>query len=534
MRFMPRWTGCRISAWVLAALGAGIGAGGARAAGPGSAVDYNRDVRPILSDHCFACHGPDPRARKAKLRLDLKDDAVRDRGGYAAIVPGDVEASELVARIEDGDDATRMPPPDSGKTLTPAQIETLKRWIAQGAPRQEHWAFRAPERPGLLPVRAAHWPRNPIDPFILARLEAEGLTPAPEADRATLLRRVTLDLTGLPPSPAQVDAHLADPAPDAYERAVDRLLGSPRHGEHQARYWLDAARYGDTHGLHLDNTRALWPYRDWVIRAFNANLPYDRFVIEQLAGDLLPDATLGSRVASGFNRAHVTTGEGGSIAEEVDVRNVVDRVETTGTVFLGLTVGCARCHDHKFDPVTMKDFYGLFAFFNSLDANPLDGNVARHPPYIPVPTPEQAAALRELDDRIASARRSLAAEVTRAAYDAAIDAGVPEVVARSDVAWVLGGSKPALGVPMPPGEVRAILALDRVSRSDAQRKRLRDHLIEHSYATTRPTFDRRHAGLAALEGRRRQLDKDIPATLVSQERKEPKPAFLLLRGEYDR
>src|SRR5262249_7056880 len=233
------------------------------------------------------------------------------------------------------------------------------------------------------------WPKTEVDRFVLARLDAEGLTPSPEAEKTALIRRVTLDLTGLPPTPAEVDAFLADNAPDAYGKVVDRLQQSPRYGEHMTRYWLDVARWGDTHGMHLDNYREMWPYRDWLINAFNRNERYDQFIIEQLAGDLLPNATLDQKVASGFNRCHITTGEGGSIAEEVYVRNVIDRVETTGIVFFGMTVGCARCHDHKYDPIRMKDFYQLFALFNSLDQSPLDGNAARYPPVIKVASSEQ-------------------------------------------------------------------------------------------------------------------------------------------------
>ncbi len=305
-------------------------------------ISYDRDIRPILADNCFACHGPDAHQRKAKLRLDTRTGALAElRGGGHAIVPGKLDDSVLVERITADDRSLRMPPKKSGKNLTPAQIDLLRRWIADGAPYTVHWAFVPPMRHALPKVKNAAWPKNAIDAFILAFLEREGLQPSPEAERTTLIRRVTLDLTGLPPTPAEVDAFLADPSSNAYENVVDRLLRSPRYGEHMARFWLDAARYGDTHGLHLDNYREMWPYRDWVIKAFNENKPYDQFLTEQLAGDLLPNATLDQIIATGFNRCHVTTSEGGSIEEEVYVRNVIDRVDTTGTVFLGLTVGCA-------------------------------------------------------------------------------------------------------------------------------------------------------------------------------------------------
>jgi hypothetical protein len=303
----------------------------------GDPVDFNRDVKPILSENCFLCHGFDASTRKARLRLDTFEGATQEVRGFAAVVPGDREESELWYRIttEDADD--RMPPVEHGKSLTPEQVEVLGRWIDQGAAYEEHWAFVPPARAAAPAVRDAAWARNPLDRFVLARLEQEGLAPAPEADRATLLRRASLDLTGLPPSLDAVDAFLADPAPDAFERAVDRLLASPAHGEHAAREWLDAARYGDTHGLHLDNERTMWPYRDWVIRAFQENKPYDEFVVEQLAGDLLPEPSTAQLVATGFNRCNVTSAEGGMIAEEFLAKYAMDRVDTTATVFLGAT-----------------------------------------------------------------------------------------------------------------------------------------------------------------------------------------------------
>ncbi|MEX0703325.1 MAG: DUF1553 domain-containing protein [Planctomycetales bacterium] len=361
-------------------------------------VDFSRDIRPLLSDRCFQCHGPGETDRQAGLRLDLRDGATGElESGERAIVPGQAAESEMYRRIAAEDEFTRMPPPDSGKSLSKDEIDLLRRWIDQGAEYQGHWAFVPPRRPELPPVRNENWSRNAIDRFVLARLEKEGLSPSPEADRRTLIRRVTFDLTGLPPTPGEIERFLADHSPDAYEQLVDRLLKSPHYGEHMARYWLDAVRYGDTHGLHLDNYREIWPYRDWVIRAFNDDMPFDRFTVEQLAGDLLPDATVDQLVASGFNRCNVTTNEGGSIEEEFYVRNVIDRVEAASTVFLGLTAGCAVCHDHKFDPFTQKDFYGLFAFFNSIDGKELDGNKKDHEPVVRVPQPEHERQLAALD-----------------------------------------------------------------------------------------------------------------------------------------
>jgi hypothetical protein len=380
-------------------------------------VDFNRDIRPILSDTCFRCHGPDQAQRQAGLRLDKPEGAVATlSSGAAAIVPGDSGHSELIARITSDDPALRMPPRVTGKSLTPQKIELLRRWIDEGAEYKGHWSFIPPVRPQ--PPAVTHEDRvaNPIDRFVLARLEQEGIAPNPPADRTTLARRVTFDLTGLPPTPAEIDAFLADESAGAYERLVDRLLESPRYGEHMARYWLDVARYGDTHGLHLDNERSMWKYREWVIDAFNRNLPFDQFTIEQLAGDLLPDATIEQRIASGFNRCNVTTSEGGSIDEEVRVRYAVDRTETTATVWLGLTLGCAVCHDHKFDPVSQKEFYQLYAYFNSTADAAMDGNALSPPPIIKTPTAEQAAVLQAIDSQIAAARQQITAALAAVVY----------------------------------------------------------------------------------------------------------------------
>jgi hypothetical protein len=381
----------------------------AAVAAAGGPVDFNRDVRPILSDFCFHCHGPDPAQRKAGLRLDTREGALRDLGGSRAVEPGQPDRSELLARLEAGDADDRMPPAETGRRLSPAQIETLRRWIAQGARYEPHWAFTPIARPAP-PAPAAPppgWDASPIDRFVLARLEAEGLEPSPPAARETWLRRVTLDLTGLPPAPAEVDSFAADGAPDAFEKVVDRLLASPRHGERMAMRWLEAARYADTNGYQADGERVMWRWRDWVIDAFNRNMPFDQFTIEQLAGDLLPGATLTQRLATAFNRNHRGNAEGGIVPEEYAVEYVADRVETTGTVWLGLTLTCARCHDHKFDPLSQRDYYGLFALFNSV---PEKGKAVRHgnsPPHIKTPTPEQAARLRDLDRAAAAARAAV-------------------------------------------------------------------------------------------------------------------------------
>jgi mono/diheme cytochrome c family protein len=404
------------------------------------AIDFTRQIRPILAENCFACHGPDDKARKAKLRLDTREGALSHSG---LIVPGKSTESDLIVRITSTDPDEHMPPMKSGKKLTSEQIDLLRKWIDAGAPWSEHWAFAAPKRSALPPVKDTAWAREPIDRFILARLEREGLKPSPEADRITLLRRVTFDLTGLPPTPAEVAAFLADKSPDAYEKVVDRLLTSTRYGEHMTRYWLDNARYGDTHGLHLDNYREIWPYREWVIKSFNTNKPFDTFIIEQLAGDLLPNHTTDQVVATGYNRCHVSTSEGGSIDEEVYVRNVDDQVDTNGTVFMGLSVGCSKCHDHKYDPLTMKDYYSLFAFFNNIDGPALDGNASNTPPSLRVPSAEQALALERIKQKEASVRGRLAAEMakpdaSRAEFvwiDDAAPPGKLEVGGPTNVAW---------------------------------------------------------------------------------------------------
>jgi cytochrome c553 len=357
-----------------------------------SAVDFSREVQPIIAEKCFACHGPDAESRKAKLRLDLREGATAKReDSQPAIVPGDPDHSEMIARITSPDDDERMPPAKKSKRLTTQQIDTLRRWIAEGAPWGKHWSFVAPLKPPLPKVKQPGWVRNPIDAFILAKLEESGLSPAPEADRRTLARRACFDLTGLPPKPADVEAFIADIHPDAYERFVDKCMAGPEWGEHRGRYWLDAARYGDTHGIHMDNYREMWPYRDWVIKAFNQNMPFDRFVVEQLAGDLLPNRTLDDQIASGFQRCNITTAEGGSINEEVLVMYAKDRTETTGTVFLGLTVGCANCHDHKFDPIKQKEFYQLAAYFRNNTQAAMDGNASDTPPNVIVPAAGEEA-----------------------------------------------------------------------------------------------------------------------------------------------
>ncbi|RBP41480.1 cytochrome c [Roseimicrobium gellanilyticum] len=371
------------------AITATVASGAVHAAStPPSAVQFNRDIRPILAEACFHCHGPDPGTRKASLRLDTEEGffAARD-GGDSTVVKGQPEKSSLYQRIvtEDVDDV--MPPPESHKDLKPEQKELIKRWIEQGASWQPHWSLVKPERPALPTVPGVNAEtQNPIDRFVQSRLASVGLTPAPEADKYTLARRVTLDLTGLPPSPEEVEAYVSDTRPDAYEKFVERLLDSKRYGEHRARYWLDAARYADTHGLHFDNYREMWLYRDWVVNAFNKNQPFDAFTVEQIAGDLLPNRTDEQLIATGFQRCNITTNEGGTIDEENLALYAADRVQTLGWVYMGYTVNCAQCHDHKFDPITAKDYYALAAFFRNTTQGAKDGNVKDSGPILVVPS----------------------------------------------------------------------------------------------------------------------------------------------------
>jgi hypothetical protein len=364
-------------------------------------LEYNRDIRPILSENCFACHGPDSASRKAGLRLDLRTDALKAQ----AFIPGNPEKSELIRRIFADKPSERMPPRKSHKTLTLAQKESLKRWVAEGAVYQLHWAFLPPKRPALPAVKNKSWGRSAIDAFILAELEKHGLEPTAEADRRTLARRLSLDLTGLPPEPADVEVFVNDPRPDAYEHFVDHLLKSPHWGEHRARTWLDAARYADTHGIHFDNYREIWAYRDWVIDAFNRNMPFEQFTIEQLAGDLLPDRTLDQLVATGFNRCNITTNEGGTIPEEYLVLYTRDRTETAARVWLGLTANCTVCHDHRHDPLSQKEFYEMAAFFNNTTQGAMDGNIKDTPPIIFVPRREDRPRWDLLSKETADVRK---------------------------------------------------------------------------------------------------------------------------------
>ncbi len=412
-------------------------------------IDFARDIRPLLSENCIYCHGPDEEHREADLRLDLKEHAFADHGGITAFVPGNLEKSEAWYRISTADEIDLMPPPDSNKQLTSEQKDLIKRWIESGAEWTEHWAFVTPEKPKAPAMENAE---SAIDRFILAKLEQKELEPSPEADRRTLIRRLTFDLTGLPPTPEEVDAFLADQSPDAYEKLIDRLLGSKHFGERMAVYWLDAARYGDTSVMHADGPRDMWPWRDWVVNAFNANQPFDQFSIEQIAGDLLPDATVSQKIASGFNRNHPSSDEGGAIAEELRVSYVVDRVKTTSNVWLGLSMECAQCHDHKYDPVSQREYYQLYAYFNNTTDPGMQTRKGNQVPVVEVVTEIEEDKLAAIEEKIAatSEQAGKAEQDARAAF-----AKWPRQLA--------GKAEPAKDVAAPYKQLRHYFPLDEPS-----------------------------------------------------------------------
>jgi hypothetical protein len=482
-------------------------------------ISFNRDIRPILSENCFACHGPDKKAREADRRLDTREGAIAENEGVRAIVPGDPGKSELLARITSHDRDEVMPPPKTERRISEKQVATLKRWIEQGAPWESHWSLIPPKRPALPAVANTGWARNDIDRFVLARLEQEKLTPSKEADPTTLIRRVTFDLTGLPPTPAEVDAFLADRAPDAYERLVDRLLASPRYGEKMALHWLDLSRYADTHGYHLDSGREMWRWREWVIESFNRNLPYDKFVLWQLAGDLLPNATIEQKLATGFCRNNMINFEGGADAQEYLTQYVFDRVNTFGTAFLGLTVGCAQCHDHKFDPITQKEYYQLYAYFNAVPEKGLDGSKGNATPVLSLPTPEQEKKQVELNAAVDRARLQLAAaeklaDEMQAAWEGSLGAEIAI------------GPKRLGALPAP---VAQAIEVPQAERTDAQRTVLRDH---HRAKVSKDVRDAK----AALDARIAESDalkKQVVNVMVMEQMDKPRDSFVLQRGLFN-
>ncbi len=489
-------------------------------------VEYNRDIRPILTDACFKCHGP--AARKGGFRLDLREEAAKPAKSKAIpVVPGKPQESEIITRIFASDVGEIMPPPSTHKTLKAAEKELLKTWIAQGAVYQKHWSFEAPIKAAIPKVASA----NPVDAFVASRLQKEGLKQSPEADRPTLIRRVAFALTGLPPTIAELDAFLADQSPTAYEAMVDRYLASKHYGEEMARHWLDIARYADTHGLHLDNERQMWLYRDWVVRAFNTNLPFDRFTIEQLAGDLLPNATQDQLIATGFNRCTVTTGEGGSIDSEWVFRNAVDRTSTMMQAWMALTGGCAVCHDHKFDPIAAKDFYSLYAFFYSAAGPALDGNAALTEPAIKAPTSEQSKRLSELSEQIAKLKTELSEKKKATPYEEPADETKKADAAHSFAAWLKQkGGKDNKEAPAPiNGLLKQIAKL-----TPENEKALREHYVEFVCADTKPMFAPLNAQVVALTQQRDALNGSIPGSTVFKELPQPRASNVMMRGQYDK
>ncbi len=390
-------------------------------------IQFNRDIRSILADKCFACHGRDTSHREADLRLDTVEGALSDENGYAAVVPHDLESSELWNRINSDDEDERMPPADSHKVITDAEKLLLKRWIEEGATYQRHWSFE-PQVAAAIPDIAGAGP-NPSDAFIVDRLQREGLALADEADKHVLVRRVAFALTGLPPTPSEVEVYLSDNSPDAYEKLVDRYLSCAHFGEEMARHWLDVARYADTHGLHMDNERQMWAYRDWVVHSFNNNKPFDEFTVEQLAGDLLPEPATDQLIATGFNRCNVTSSEGGSIDAELLYRYAVDRTSTTAQTWLGLTAGCAVCHDHKFDPISQREYYSLYAFFNSAADPAMDGNALLTAPVMRLESEVERQKLCDLDQKLAELQHQIDEQAAQISYvDPAEIQPPPEVV----------------------------------------------------------------------------------------------------------
>lgn len=478
-----------------------------------SPVDFNRDIRPILANQCYTCHGPDEKTRKADLRLDVRDAAIK----AGAITPGKPEESALLKRMTTTDPDEVMPPVKAKKPpLSPEQIELFKRWLAEGAKYSDHWSFGKLARPPVPKVKDTKWVRNPVDAFILARVEEEGLAPSREADRATLIRRLSFDLTGLPPTAEEVRAFVSDTAPDAYERLVDRLLASPHYGERMAVWWLDLVRYADSIGYHSDNPMNVSPYRDYVIRAFNTNKPFDRFTIEQLAGDLLPNPSRSQRVATAYNRLLQTTEEGGAQAREYEAKYAADRVRNYGQVWLGATIMCAECHNHKFDPYTQKDFYSIAAFF----ADVQEGIVGRREPGMLVPrTPEQEKELKRLNRALAIARAKLDAA-------AAAFASEPDAFADAET-WPAAtppkGAKPTGPVP---ADVKATLAKPADKRTPADAARLAAFAREAA-----PELKADRDALAAATKAKADFETGIPKVLVTTAG-APRTVRILPRGNW--
>ena len=491
---------------------------------------FNKDIRPILSDKCFACHGIDAAHRKGELRLDTQEGAFgKAESGAVAIKPGDPKGSELWVRINTTDKDDIMPPPKSHKTISPEEKVRIREWIEQGAQYQKHWAFEPPVKV-TLPATTG---RNAVDAFIFDRLKREGLAPLPEADKSTLIRRASFALTGLPPSIAEVDAFVADSAPDAYEKVVDRLLASPRFGEEMARHWLDVARYGDTHGMHLDNERSMWLYRDWVVGAFNRNLPFSQFTIEQLAGDLLPNPTNDQLIATGFNRCNVTTGEGGALDAEFIFRYAVDRTSTTVETWMGMTAGCAVCHDHKFDPLSQKEFYQLYAFFHSSADPAMDGNALLVSPTLKVTAPEQKKELADREAARAAAAKRLQDAMKSLEYTDPATIGDVRDSDSSLSQWI--AKHEGTDTKEFPAEVNKILKKPANSkRTPEQETTLREYFLGNVNPKTKAVIAPLKTELTRLEKDVADFDKALPASYIMRDLDKPRESFVMMRGAYDK
>ena len=490
-------------------------------------VDFNREIRPILSENCFYCHGQDPNHRKGNLRLDLREGALKPaESGEIAIVPGKVADSSLVAHICSTEKDEQMPPANSNRTLSDKQRELVKRWIAEGAEYKPHWAFIAPAKAALPDVPNGHWNRNAIDRFVFAKLKENGLSPSPEADRATLIRRLSLDLTGLPPNPDEVDTFIADTASDAVERLVERLLASPHFGERMALPWLDAARYADSNGFQQDGDTFQWMWRDWVVNAFNADMPFSQFSIEQLAGDLLPKPTNAQLIATGFNRNHLVNGEGGAIAEEQRFNILVDRVDTTATNWLGLTMACSQCHDHKYDPITQRDYYGLMHSFNQVSESGLAGGgpgpIRVSPPFAELPTEDQKAWLAEKDAELKKVNEEGQVKMK---FDLALAAWTAAVSAET---------KTLDDKPLPTNLIK-ILRIEEAKRSKEERKELENGLrgafenkVWSKVSAKDPAAKKADTLKTSIATYKREV---VPRVMVMRDDK-PRDTFLLNRGDY--
>jgi hypothetical protein len=486
-------------------------------------VSYNQDVRPILAENCFYCHGQDPNKRKADLRLDVREAAVE----FGAFVPGKPEESELVARLFSHEPDELMPPAKSNRKLTEEQKALLKQWIAEGANYEKHWTFTAPVKAPLPEVKQTGWVRNEIDRFVLAKLEAKKLQPSPEADKATLIRRLSMDLTGLPPSPVEVDAFVADTAPDAYDKLVERLLKSQHYGERMALPWLDAARYADSNGFQQDGDTFQWVWRDWVVKALNADMPYSQFSIEQLAGDLLPNASQEQMIATAFNRNHLLNGEGGAIPEEQRFNILFDRVDTTSTTWLGLTMACAQCHDHKYDPMTQRDYYSLMSIFNQVseDGRAGGGGGAKRvaAPFLEMLTEENKRQMAEIEAKRARVEAEGQVKIKKDLAFAAWEAAVtPETKAGR------------LDRPLRPN-ITTLLRIPADKRTEAQKKELQKSLRSAFESDVWPKIATADAPSKQAEDLKTQLttfkNERIPRIMIMRDDK-PRDTFILDRGEY--